>query len=226
MNIIKKLIKYNFTPKPNRKFEYLIIHDTGNKNIGANADMHYSYFNSGDKDASADFFISNDKIIQLIDIENSYSWAIGDGNGIFGITNSNSISLEICVNSDGDYNKTVDTTVDLTVYLMKKYNIGLDKVVRHYDCSRKQCPKSMYDNGKWTKWNEFKNKVANKLIEEVFTMFKDESQISDYAKESVKKLYDNGIIKGDNECNFKPLNSITRQDLACVIANLMRLLGK
>ncbi len=30
--------------------------------------------------------------------------------------------------------------IQLTKYLMDKYNIGVDKVVRHYDAIRKICP--------------------------------------------------------------------------------------
>jgi glucan-binding YG repeat protein len=43
---------------------------------------------------------------------------------------------------------------------MGKYNIPLDRVVRHYDASRKCCPSSMSANN-WARWYEFKDRLAN-----------------------------------------------------------------
>jgi len=161
VEIIKKLIKYNYTTKPNRKFSFICVHDTDNVDMGANALMHYNYFNEGNKNASADFFVDDKQVIQLIDIDNAYSWAVGDGYGKYGITNANSISVEICINSDGNYNTAVINTIELVAYLMRTYNIPIERVVSHHMASRKICPKSMYDNGKWTGWNKFKRDLAN-----------------------------------------------------------------
>ena len=36
--------------------------------------------------------------------------------------------------------KVLDNTVKLIKYLMAKYNINADHVVRHYDASRQNCP--------------------------------------------------------------------------------------
>lgn len=52
-------------------------------------------------------------------------------------------------------------------------------------------------------------------------MFNDEDKISDYAKDAVKNVYDKGIMKGDTDGNFRPLEPITRQDLAVVINKLL-----
>jgi N-acetylmuramoyl-L-alanine amidase len=224
MNITKKLIKYNFTSDTNSP-QFITIHDSGNYDVGANAQMHFNYFNSGNKSASAHYFVDDKSILQLVEDKDS-SWHCGDGQNKYGINNNNSIGVEICVNSDGDYNKTIENTIDLVVELMQKYNIPIDRIVRHFDASRKDCPKSM-NNGNWTKWFEFKNRIQLKLIKEVIhTMFKDEDKIAGYAKPSVEKLYKYGIIKGDSEGNFNPTKAITRQDMACVIANLLTLLGK
>ena len=74
--------------------------------------------------------------------------------------NANSIGIEMCINSDGDFNKTYSNTLKLTKYLMEKYNIPLENVVRHYDASRKICPNSMSKNN-WEKWNKFKEDLKN-----------------------------------------------------------------
>ncbi|CEO33006.1 N-acetylmuramoyl-L-alanine amidase family 2 protein [[Clostridium] sordellii] len=42
--------------------------------------------------------------------------------------------------------KTVENTLELTKYIMKKYGIDADHVVRHYYASRKDCPSVFHDN--------------------------------------------------------------------------------
>ena len=224
MEIIKKLIKFNFTKNANKP-EFIVIHDTGNYNIGANAEMHYQYFNSGDKQSSAHFFIDDKQILQLVEIKDK-SWHCGDGNNAHGINNGNSISVEICINNEGNYLATINNTLELVSYLMKTYNISIDKVVRHFNASGKNCPQTMNNNGDWSKWNEFKARLQNKLIEEVIHMFNDDANIAGYAKEAVAKMKDLKIINGDSNGNFNPKNPITREDLACVLNNLLKLLGK
>lgn len=160
MNIEKKLIKYNFSSRAGKKIEYIVIHDTNNKNKGADAEAHYRYFNGGDRGASAHYFVDDAKILQIID-DSMSAWHVGDGKGKFGITNQNSLGIEICVNSDGNYEKAVANAIELTKYLMEKYNIPLEKVVRHYDASRKLCPASMSANN-WVKWQWFKEQLKEK----------------------------------------------------------------
>jgi hypothetical protein len=153
--IEKKLIKYNFSTGNDPK--YIVVHDTGNPGKGADADAHYRYFNGGNRNASAHYFVDDHSIIQTVEDTNA-SWHCGDGKGQYGITNYNSIGIEVCINSDGDYNKAVQNAIELVKFLMKKHNISLDKVVRHYDASRKNCPGTMSSNN-WEKWNWFKGQL-------------------------------------------------------------------
>lgn len=162
-------IAYNKSSKPNRVIEYIVIHDTGNRGKGANVDSHFNYFNGANRDASADFFVDDHKIGQLNpDLRNYYMWHCGDGHGNYGITNANSIGIEICINSDGNYAQAVSNAVELAVYLLKMFGLGMDRLKRHYDASRKNCPQSMNNNGDWSAWTNFKNQVAtlNTNIEE------------------------------------------------------------
>lgn len=157
LDIQKKLVKYNFSAR-RTKPTYIAIHDTGNP--GASALNHYNYFNGGNRNSSADYFVDSNNIIQIIDTDHYYSWAVGDGKGKYGITNSNSVSIEMCLEKDGyPTQATVKNTIDLTKYLMDKYNIGVNKVVRHYDCSRKSCPNSFKANN-WAKWTSFKTALT------------------------------------------------------------------
>ena len=164
LEIQKQQMQYNFSARYSG-IEYIVVHDTGNYSNGANAEMHFRYFNGGNRNASADFFVDDSNIIQFNDYNKYYSWHCGDGGGKYSITNGNSIGIEMCINNDGNYEQTVLNTIDLVKYLMKTLNINIDHVVRHYDASRKNCPQTMNNNGDWSKWWNFKEKLTqNNLV--------------------------------------------------------------
>lgn len=153
MQITKRLIKFNYSNRAKTKIKYIVIHDTGNPRKGAGANNHYIYFNGGNRNASAHYFVDDKEVVQLV--EDFYaSWHCGDGKGMYGITNSNSIGIEICINEDSNWEIALEKTIELIRYLMDKHNIPKDNVVRHFDTSMKFCPKSMIDFG-WRKWTKF-----------------------------------------------------------------------
>ena len=80
------------------------------------------------------------------------------------IKNANSISIEMCDNhKEGTVHicdETLANTYALARALMKKYNIEIDHVVRHYDVNGKLCPNCnglLNDNV----WQTFKNNIVN-----------------------------------------------------------------
>ena len=152
-------IKYNIT-KRTVKPQYIVIHDTQNKNKGADADAHFNYYNTGNRNSSADVFVDDAKILKINDYHTYYTWHCGDGKGKYGISNANSVGVEICVNSDGDYDKAVKNAVVAVRQLMSELYIPVDRVVRHYDASRKNCPASMSAND-WESWKKFKDLLIN-----------------------------------------------------------------
>lgn len=137
------------------EIKYIVIHDTGNRAKGAGATAHKNYFLTTDRKASADFVVEEDKVIKLNNYYKYFTWHCGDGKGRYGITNSNSIGVEMCVNSDANRQKTINTTIKLVYDLMEELKIPIDRVVRHYDASRKICPASMRTNN-WEGWRRFK----------------------------------------------------------------------
>ena len=151
-------IKYNRSNRGGTPIKYIVVHDTGNSSRGANATAHYNYFNGGDRSSSADFFVDDTQILCVNDYYKFYTWHCGDGHGKYGITNRNSVGIEFCINVDSDRNKTLERTAQLVRELMQELNIPIDRVVRHYDASRKNCPQSMSGNG-WAQWYEFKEKL-------------------------------------------------------------------
>lgn len=156
--IQKKIIKYNYSSRNGRKIEYIVVHDTGNIGKGADVNSHFNFFNGADRQSSADYFVDDHSIGQFVEDWN-YSWHCGDGKGRYGITNSNSIGIEICINSDGNYVQAVKNTAELVRFLMNKYNIDINHVVRHYDASRKSCPNQIIRGVDGITWDKFKQMV-------------------------------------------------------------------
>lgn len=172
-------IDYNRSTRT-QPIKYIVIHDTGNPTKTANAQSHFNYFNGGNRDSSADFFVDSDGVWQVNDYTKYYTWHCGDGKGKYGITNQNSIGVEMCINADGDYEKAFANTIDLAKELMAQLDIPLDRVVRHYDASRKNCPQTFRDND-WQRWSEFKTRLEIKTMIET-------------TEQAIQKLVDKGVI--------------------------------
>lgn len=155
-SITRKISNYNFSSRNGQSITYIVMHFTGNQNDTALNNANY--FGGGNRNASAHYFVDNDNIVQVVE-DNNASWNCGDGNGAYGITNQNSIAIEMC-GTGGDISvATESNTLELVKYLMDKYNVSLDRVVRHYDSSRKICP-SPWSGNSWSRWYEFKGKLT------------------------------------------------------------------
>lgn len=153
--IQRNISNYNYSSRNGNSIKYIILHYTGNK--GDTAKNNVDYFAGGDRNASAHYFVDDNSIWQSVE-ENNSAWAVGDGKGAYGITNQNSISIEMCCNSSGVISEKTETNaLELVKYLMSKYNISISNIVRHYDASRKICPNWSANN--WSRWATFKNKL-------------------------------------------------------------------
>lgn len=131
--------------------KYIVVHYTGSgTTAGGAARNNCQYFAGGNRNASADFFIDDSGIWEYTDSDRYYTWHCGDGGGRYGITNSNSIGIEVCQNGNNPYSgNEILYLTRLVGFLMNKYNIPADRVVRHYDASRKQCPLYYVDQARW-----------------------------------------------------------------------------
>ena len=184
INIIKDFLKVHITPKTRTSIKYLVIHFTaGSSSKPGRAKSAKHTFETSQ--ASADFCVDDRDIVQFNpDPYKYYCRAVGKSKT--DITNSNSISIEICsnikqgrsvkyANTDGWYftKETLENAKKLAKYLMKKYNIPKNRVVRHFDVNSKNCPGligwntgSLYDdNGKKigqnneSEWLKFKDSL-------------------------------------------------------------------
>lgn len=152
MKINKRLSTTNVTLNANNP-KYIIIHETDNTSSGAGAETHCKAQANGNiGKASVHYYVDDTGVYQAVEHKHA-TWNCGDGNNRYGINNRNTISIEICVNPDSDYNKAVDNAVELVRYLKNGYYSNC-KVVRHYDASRKNCPRRILANGYWNTFLE------------------------------------------------------------------------
>ena len=162
--IQKKISSYNYSSRQGNAILYIVLHYTGNK--GDTAKNNVDYFYNGNRGASAHYFVDDNEIWQSVEDSNS-AWSVGGGTS-YGITNRNSISVEMCCQLTGIVSiKTEDNALELVKYLMNKYNVPMSRVVRHYDCNsiRKICPN--WSNNNWERWYNFKAKLEGKKVNNV-----------------------------------------------------------
>lgn len=158
--INRKISAYNFGSRNGNSIKYIVEHYTGN--LGDTAKNNVDYFYGGNRNASAHYFVDDNSIWQSVEDYNA-AWSVGDGRGAYGITNQNSISIEMCCQSNGEISGTTENNaLELTKYLMNKYNVPADRVVRHYDASRKACPNWSANN--WSRWSNFKAKLGSVVV--------------------------------------------------------------
>lgn len=153
--ITKKITQTNYGSRNGNSIKYIVCHYTGNATDTAAANANYFYTDY--RGASAHYFVDDNSIYQVVE-DNNASWAVGDGKGAYGITNQNSISIEMCCKNTVITETTENNAIELVKYLMNKYNINVDHVVRHYDASRKICPN--WQDNNWARWSTLKTKLT------------------------------------------------------------------
>lgn len=162
---INAIIEKNYTKEGEIEPRYIIIHDTGNRGKGANAMANRNYFNTTTREASAQYLVDDTQIVQAVP-DNKKAWHIGDGKQQTEASNNNSIGIELCVNEDGNFGQTYQHGIVLTKYLMKKYNIPAENVIRHYDATKKICPRIMIEDDP-SLWTRFKEEISKNDEEKI-----------------------------------------------------------
>lgn len=129
---------------------YITIHETGNTDAGADAEAHGKYLASSTGEASLTswhYTVGDHAIVQhLPDNETAYH----AGDGANGPGNTTSIGIEICVNSDGDFEKAKANAAALVRLLMAEHGIPLANIKQHHDWNGKNCPAAIRSTpGAW-----------------------------------------------------------------------------
>lgn len=149
---VRQAAKVTSGQKNTRK--YIVIHETDNTNIGADADAHARLqFNGNVREASWHWQVDENEAVQSF--EHDWAcWAAGTPTG-----NNEGIHVEICVNSNGDFNKALQNAASLVANIMKDENISMSSIVQHHYFSGKNCPRNIRAGN--VSWSTFLQMVSN-----------------------------------------------------------------
>lgn len=156
----------NFRNYRRDTIKYLVYHYTGNNGDDAQDNIDY-YKNTPNVGASAHYFLDELGVAEQSVKEGHCAWHCGT-NGTYKhpyCRNDNSIGIEMCAeNRNGSgmpatdkgwyfTEATVQNAVKLGKYLMKKYDIPIENVLRHYDVTGKICPAPfVHDESEWERF--------------------------------------------------------------------------
>lgn len=174
--------KSNFGKERSRKkIRYIVLHYTGND--GDTAEENGEYFKKPNRKASAHYFCDERSIVQTVQ-DNFTAWHCGAKKYKHKqCRNENSIGIEMCSRKkNGRFyieEKTAGNALWLVRVLMKKYNIPISHVLRHYDVTGKDCPKPWVREEKV--WKEFKERAEEMRYNKI-------EEMPEWARETIRKL--------------------------------------
>lgn len=231
-----------YSGRGGNSIKYIVVHYTAGNGDTAMNNAQYFHNNSG-LQASAHYFVDEHSVVQSVR-DTDGAWHCGgplesSHHPLHNICmNRNSLGVEMCSDKvNGKYvitAQTVDHTVELVRWLMDKYGIDVDHVVRHYDVTGKDCPEP------WVRdeslWRKFKARLTAKdpIEEEIKAMTDKEfaryvdrylaakanQQPHPYAADAWKAMQTAGITDGS-----QPQCPLTREQLAVILQRL-GLVGK
>lgn len=199
---IKELLAHasNYSKGRHTTIKYLVLHYTANN--GDTALGNCQYFSGANRNASAHYFVDEQGIYRSVRDMN-VAWHCGSMNGYKHkyCRNINSIGIEMCSRKDknGKFyieEETIANTIELTKYLMEKYDIQVENVIRHYDVTGKICPRPFVEDEKL--WLDFKDRLEEEEVKRYNTI----DEVPEWGKEVIKRLIDEGKIADGNKLDL------------------------
>ena len=206
------------------QIRYLVYHYTGND--GDRAANNAKYFQNNIVKASAHYFVDDTTVYRSVP-ELKIAWSVGGskyanadktgGGTMYGvITNTNSISIEMCDTiRNGVYQASEATLANAAALgraLMEKYDIPIENVYRHFDVTGKHCPSYLVNAQKWA---EFKKRLEVKIVD---------NTPSGAHKEGVEWAIANGILTGNSDGDLMLSQPVTRQQMCTMLHRLWELM--
>lgn len=208
------------------QIRYLVYHYTGND--GDMAANNAKYFQNNIVKASAHYFVDDTTVWRSVP-DLKVAWSVGGskyanadktgGGTMYGvITNTNSISIEMCDTiRNGVYQASEATLANAAALgraLMEKYGIPIENVYRHFDVTGKHCPSYLVNAQKWA---EFKKRLEVKIMD---------NTPSGAHKAGVEWAVANGILTGNSEGDLMLSQPVTRQQMCTMCHRLWELIER
>lgn len=126
-------------------WQTITVHETANTNVGTDARMHRLFVanGGGDKRVSFTYAVDSKRAVQIL----PENWE-NNGQGTFE-GNQTSLSIETCVNSDGDWAATKANLAKLVACLLYGGHKGPSVVRQHNAWYGKNCPSTIRREGSW-----------------------------------------------------------------------------
>lgn len=151
--------------------KFIVCHDTGNDGSTALQNVNYYINSANEMSASAHAFVDATGVIECIPLDEK-AWHVQYqapiDNQMFGYeANDCAIGVELCYSTKGVFDSKLayQNYVEYVTSLLKKYNLGVDKLVGHYtlDPTRRTDPINAFTKiGK--NWDTFIQDVKNLLF--------------------------------------------------------------
>lgn len=126
-------VGHRLRPGGNFRKTSITIHSTGNLSSTPQGERNWLNNATNKRYAAWHYVVGEGLVIQAIP-DNETAWHCGTSEG-----NNHSIGIEIV--ESGDRCKVLMTAAEFTADLMRSYGFGIDKLKRHYDWTKKDCPR-------------------------------------------------------------------------------------
>ena len=203
MNIrTKRCNAANHGGRRTQPIEYLVIHYTSNR--GDTAKNNADFFAREITRTSAHYFVDENEIWQSVP-DDTVAWHCGGSRYVHAdCRNANAIGIEVCMQDrQGKLRQaSIDRAARLARALMDRYGIPVERVLRHYDVTHKNCPAPMVEDP--ARWADFRKEL---------NAMKDTP--ASWAKEAWEKASAAQVVDGS-----RPTEPVTRQELAVILDRL------
>lgn len=211
MTIVEEKYKWNGGLSPRQNTDYIVLHHA-DASICSAQDVHRWHLNKGWTGIGYHYFVRKDGTVYR-----------GRPRDVIGAHTQGHNYHSVAICAEGDYELETmplaqqKAITELVAELKTIYPKA--KVVGHRELQATACPGSRYP------LDQIKAGTVpvNAVIEEVLSMFKDVPN-GHWAKESIERMAEKGLLKGDNQDNFRPDEPLTRAQLAAVLDRLFNLL--
>ncbi len=184
---------------------FITVHESAMTIAGNNAEylaqvqLNNAFTNPDAREASWHYQVDAYDIYQSFE-DNIWGWHAGKTYG-----NRYGVGIEMCVNSDGNYEGTLANNAKLVASLMLKYNLNFDNVYRHYDHSGKECPSYLIRTNRWYEFVQMVGKeyLIQKYLKDAIIKYELSTDTYSTTEEVLNKYF----ITGDNNLYYnKPVS--------------------
>lgn len=152
---------------------WIVIHNTAGSNNVSELKKYFENGAGGRKNVATQYGVDDKTAIQMLPDECRPNHAGPPKKGQYGAdrgaSNSVSVGIEICDGASCNIEQAIDNGIEVCRYLMQKYNIPIDNVIKHQDVSGKDCPWYMISGasykgkkGDGARWTRFKNECVSR----------------------------------------------------------------